>query len=93
MQIHHEQRQGGGRYWLRRGRHPAAGLLYSWSPSGVFIIDHTGVPDVYAGQDVGALLIRHAIEAARMAGLKIMPLCPFAADQFRRHPEWHDVLA
>ncbi|MGN6584516.1 MAG: GNAT family N-acetyltransferase, partial [Rhizobiaceae bacterium] len=22
----------------------------------------------------------------------IIPLCPFAAAQFRRHPEWADVL-
>ncbi|RUX21414.1 N-acetyltransferase, partial [Mesorhizobium sp. M2A.F.Ca.ET.037.01.1.1] len=25
-------------------------------------------------------------------GKKIIPLCPFANAQFRRHPEWADVL-
>ena len=29
---------------------------------------------------------------ARAAGKKILPLCPFAAAQFRRHAEWADVL-
>ena len=28
----------------------------------------------------------------RLAGKRILPLCPFAAAQFRRHPEWADVL-
>ncbi|HJO49629.1 MAG TPA: N-acetyltransferase [Sulfitobacter pontiacus] len=23
---------------------------------------------------------------------KIVPLCPFAASEFRKHPEWADVL-
>jgi len=37
-------------------------------------------------------LITRAIDDARAAGLKIIPLCPFAQAQFRRHPEWADVL-
>ena len=28
-----------------------------------------------------------------LAGRKIMPLCPFAAAQFRKHPEWTDLRA
>ncbi|TIW42998.1 MAG: N-acetyltransferase, partial [Mesorhizobium sp.] len=32
------------------------------------------------------------VEDARAAGKKIIPLCPFANAQFRRHPEWADVL-
>ena len=33
-----------------------------------------------------------AVEDMRAAGKKIIPLCPFANAQFRRHPEWADVL-
>ena len=36
--------------------------------------------------------VTRAVEDARAAGKKIIPLCPFAAAQFRRHPEWADVL-
>ena len=56
------------------------------------IIDHTGVPDVFRGQGVGLRLVSRAVEDARAAGKTIIPLCPFAAAQFRRHPEWADVL-
>ena len=57
------------------------------------IIDHTEVPPAFRGQGIGEALVRRAVEDARMNGLKIRPLCPFAAAQFRRHPEWGDVLA
>jgi predicted GNAT family acetyltransferase len=56
------------------------------------IIDHTEVPDVFRGQGVGLRLVSRAVEDARAAGKTIIPLCPFAAAQFRRHPEWADVL-
>ena len=41
---------------------------------------------------VGAALVLRGVEDARKAGKRILPLCPFAAAQFRRHPEWADVL-
>ena len=56
------------------------------------IIDHTEVPDAFRGQGVGLKLVTRAIEDARASGKKIIPLCPFANAQFRRHPEWADVL-
>jgi predicted GNAT family acetyltransferase len=56
------------------------------------IIDHTGVPDAFRGQGAGLRLVSRAVEDARTSGRKIIPLCPFAAAQFRRHPEWADVL-
>ena len=37
-------------------------------------------------------LVTRAVEDARAAGKKIIPLCPFANAQFRRHQEWADVL-
>ncbi len=43
-------------------------------------------------QGAGLRLVTRAVEDARAAGKKIIPLCPFAAAQFRRHPEWADVL-
>jgi predicted GNAT family acetyltransferase len=56
------------------------------------IIDHTEVSDAFRGQGAGLRLVTRAVEDARAAGKKIIPLCPFAASQFRRHPEWADVL-
>lgn len=56
------------------------------------IIDHTEVPEAFRGQGIGVKLVERAVEDARASGVKIIPLCPFAAAQFRRHPEWADVL-
>jgi predicted GNAT family acetyltransferase len=56
------------------------------------IIDHTGVPDAFRGQGIGLRLVERAVADAREQGKTIIPLCPFAAAQFRRHPEWADVL-
>ncbi len=56
------------------------------------IIDHTEVPDAFRGRGIGKLLVERAVEDARETGKTIIPLCPFAASQFRRHPKWADVL-
>ncbi len=64
---------------------------YSESP-GLWIIDHTSVNPEYKGQGIGSKLVLELIEEARKNDLKIMPLCPFAAKEFREHPEYGDVL-
>lgn len=71
---------------------PEAELTFSRASDKLIIIDHTGVPDAYRGQNVGVALVRRAVEDARAGGYKILPLCPFAAAQFRRHADWADVL-
>ena len=81
-----------GRYVYQADGGPEAELTFSKTGSGLIIIDHTGVPDDYRGQGVGLKLVQHAVDEARKNDWKILPLCPFAAAQFRRHPEWADVL-
>lgn len=82
-----------GRYVTRPDPEgPEAELTYSRASDKLIIIDHTGVPDAYRGRNVGVSLVRRAVDDARKGGYKIMPLCPFAAAQFRRHGDWADVL-
>ncbi|KAA2316240.1 N-acetyltransferase [Pseudooceanicola sediminis] len=69
-----------------------AEMTYSRAGANLIIIDHTEVPDAFRGQGVGVALVTRAVSDARLRGHKILPLCPFAAAQFRRHPEWSDVL-
>lgn len=71
---------------------PEAELTYSRASDALIIIDHTGVPEAYRGGNVGFALVKRAVDDARAGGYKILPLCPFAAAQFRRHKDWHDVL-
>ncbi len=88
--ITREEGGSKGRYVYRLGADEAE-MTYSRAGEAL-IIDHTGVPKAFRGQGVGAALVARAVEDARAAGDKILPLCPFVAVQFRRHPEWADVL-
>lgn len=81
-----------GRYVLRAPDGAEAEMTFTKVGAHQLIIDHTGVPDAFRGQGAGLKLVTRAVEDARAAGKKIIPLCPFAASQFRRHPEWADVL-
>ncbi len=81
-----------GRYFVRGDGGAEAEMTFSKAGDTRIIIDHTSVPDAFRGQGIGAKLVARAVEDARAAGKTIIPLCPFAAAQFRRHPEWGDVL-
>ncbi len=82
-----------GRYAVRPDPDgPEAELTYSRASDALIIIDHTGVPEAYRGGKIGVALVERAVQDARAGGYRILPLCPFAAAQFRRHPDWADVL-
>ena len=81
-----------GRYVIKGPDGAEAEMTFTKAGEHQLIIDHTGVPDAFRGQGIGAKLVARAVEDARAAGKTIIPLCPFAAAQFRRHPEWGDVL-
>ncbi|MET3662740.1 GNAT family N-acetyltransferase [Aquamicrobium ahrensii] len=91
-EIELEENGSKGRYVLRGPDGAEAEMTFTRVGAAQLIIDHTGVPDVFRGQGVGLRLVSRAVEDARATGRKIIPLCPFAAAQFRRHPEWADVL-
>jgi hypothetical protein len=90
--IKREHGETKGRYSYREEGKPEAELTYSISNAHLIIIDHTGVPEAYRGESVGKLLWQKSVEDARAEGVKILPLCPFAAAMFRRYPEAQDVL-
>lgn len=86
-----EDGPGKGRY-VYRAEGVEAELVFAHVGASRLIIEHTGVPDAMRGMGVGQALVLRVVEDARAAGRRILPLCPFAAAQFRRHPEWADVL-
>jgi uncharacterized protein len=87
-----QETQSKGRYVYRDENGPEAELTFSKAGTSLIIIDHTEVPDAYRGRNIGFRLVERAVRDARKAGKKIVPLCPFANAQFRRHAEWADVL-
>lgn len=70
-----------------------AEMTFSRTGEHMIILDHTQVPEALRGRGVGDRLVARAVEEARAKGIRVVPLCPFAAAQFRRHPEYQDVLS
>jgi uncharacterized protein len=61
-------------------------------PAGKIMFTHTEVPEAHEGKGIGTALIRHALDAARERGLKVIPICPFFAAYMQKHAEVQDLL-
>jgi predicted GNAT family acetyltransferase len=57
------------------------------------VITHTEVPRALRGRGIGSQLVKGVMEHARMQGVKVKPLCDFAAAVIAQHPEFRDLLA
>lgn len=91
FRIEREEGGKGGRYVARL---EGAEAEMTWTAAeSMDIIDHTFVPPELRGRSVGEALVARAVEDARAGSRKLLPLCSFAAAQFRRNPDWQDVLA
>jgi predicted GNAT family acetyltransferase len=55
--------------------------------------DHTEAPASMRGTGAAMALVEHMIGDARASGFKIIPICPYVLAQYRKHPEWSDVIA
>lgn len=55
--------------------------------------EHTLVPDELRGHGIAAKLVDALVADAREQGFTISPDCSYVAAQFRRHPEWSELLA
>ena len=66
-------------------------LIYRLAGS-MMRITHTGVPEPVAGRGIGAALMRAALEAAREAGWRVVPACPYAEAFLTRHPEYRFLM-
>ena len=82
-----------GRYLIRLAPGFEAEMTFRKAADGTITIDHTGVPPEYEGRGIAARLVNRAIADAREQGFKITPVCSYVVLQFRRHPEWADLLA
>ncbi|ODT66173.1 MAG: acetyltransferase [Pelagibacterium sp. SCN 63-23] len=92
-QITREQGPTRGRYVIRLAPGAEAEMTYSKASGGPMIINHTGVPPQFEGRGIALKLVKAAIADARAEGFRITPVCPYVVVQFRRHPEWMDLLA
>lgn len=86
-----------GEYHAHIAGHSQVGRL-TWvqreTPQGpVRVAEHTLVPRELEGRGIAAELVDALVADARDQGFRIEPQCSYVAVQFRRHPEWADLLA
>lgn len=91
--VEHEDGPGHGRYFIALPGGFEAEMTYRKIGTGVIAIDHTYTPPEFRGRDIARRLIERGIADARTSGTKVKPECSYAAAQFRRHPDWEDLLA
>lgn len=90
--IHMDIGETKGRFFTDPMDGHVAEMTFSIAGESLMIIDHTEVPQALSGQGIGVSLVEHGVNYARKVGRKVVPLCPYAAHQFRKHADWHDVL-
>ena len=93
LDIYHTLTGDRGRYWADLGAGQQAEMTYFRRADGTIIIDHTGVPHEFEGRGIALRLVKRAIADAREGEFRIVPQCPYVAVQFRRHPDWSELLA
>ncbi len=93
IKIIHEERENSGRYTIPLASDAEASMSYRRVAPSTISIDHTLVPPEFRGQKIADRLMVRAIEDAKTKGDKIIPACSYVAAQFKRHPEWADLLA
>jgi len=93
MEINHEQKDTKGAFYTGNANSKTSEMTYSKAGDSMIIIDHTEVSDELRGTGTGKKLVQAAVDYAREAGIKILPLCPFAKSVFDKNPELKDVLS
>jgi uncharacterized protein len=58
----------------------------------LLVITHTEVVPEFEGHGVGGALVRAGLDALRVDGRHVLPLCPFAKAWIGRHPDYIDLV-
>ena len=66
-------------------------VTYNLSPPNLMITE-TLVPQRLEGRGIASRLAKHVIEDARERELLILPVCPFFAAYFQKHPDLADAV-
>lgn len=95
-EIHIEKQagDGAGRYVARIGGVDGeAEITFTVRGPSLISADHTGAPESMRGTGAALALVNYMIVDARSTGFKIIPTCPYVLAQYKRHPEWQDVMS
>jgi predicted GNAT family acetyltransferase len=91
--IQQKETDGKGMFYIEKDGDIIAELTYTLQDNNVMTLDHTETEPEFTGEGLASGLVEHSVNYAREKDLKIDPLCKYAAAQFERHEEYHDVQA
>ena len=91
MEVKQKNDSSKGVFYIEQNGKTVAQMTYVWVGTNKIIIDHTEVGESLKGQGAGKLMVSKAVEFARLTGIKIIPLCPFAKSVFNKTPDYSDV--
>ncbi len=92
MEIKQEDNGKNGKFFIEVDPKILGEMTYVWAGTDRIIIDHTQVDESLKGKGAGKQMVAKAVEFARMKGISIIPLCPFAKSVFEKVTEFRDVL-
>lgn len=90
--IEHQDEESKGAFFVLKDGQRVAEMTYSRTNASLIIIDHTEVDSSLSGQGCGRKLLGALVTWVRSAGIKVVPLCPFAKAQFEKDNSIRDVL-
>jgi uncharacterized protein len=94
VKVELQQTLSSGRYVGRiAGIDGEAELTFTRRSQTLISADHTSAPDSMRGAGAAMALVQRLIADAREEGFKVIPVCPYVLAQYRRHPEWADVMS
>lgn len=91
--IQQKETEGKGMFYIEKEGDIIAELTYTLRDNNIMTLDHTETEPEYSGEGYASTLVEHSVNYARENNLMIDPLCKYAAVQFERHEEYHDVKA
>lgn len=56
-------------------------------------LDSTYTPEEHRGKGIGGELMKASMDYAQKNGLLIVPVCAFAVEYFKRHPQYQGLLS
>jgi predicted GNAT family acetyltransferase len=94
IEITKEQRDARhGRYVARiAGLEGEGEITFTNRGPNLISADHTGAPETMRGTGIAPALVSFMIEDARKNGFRVVPICPYVRAQYRKHPDWADVM-
>jgi hypothetical protein len=81
-----------GRYQLLIGDDEVGFIEYDRIGDASILIKHTEVLPGHEGRGFGSLIVQRALDHIRAQGRTVVPICPYALNWVRKHPEYHGVV-